>query len=170
MRLVPLIFGLLLLIPASLGCAQSGDAATIGEDPEWIAFETAMADTGASSRKIMVFVYTEWCGFCRRMFGTTFKDETVLGYLDQKFASVRINAEGNGEVALAEQTLTEAQVAQAMGVSGYPTIIFLDETGGYITRLPGYLPPEDYIDVLTFIGDDHYKSESFEEHLAHEDG
>jgi thioredoxin-related protein len=118
----------------------------------------------------MVFVYTEWCGFCRRMFNTTFKDQKVLGYLDEKFASVRINAESDGAVALPEQTLTESQVAQAMGVSGYPTIIFLDEKGGYITRLPGFLPPEDYIDVLTYIGDDHFKTESYEEHLAHGDG
>lgn len=167
-----LFLSMLLAVPASVGCAQSGTSAPAPESdaPNWVSFGSALDVAEADSQKIMVFVYTDWCGFCRRMNETTFKDHAVLSYLGEKFASVRINAESSAEVELPEQTVSEAQVAMALGASGFPTIIFMEADGRYITRLPGYVDPENYLEILTFIGENHYRDESFDEHLDHGKG
>ena len=163
-KLTPFALALILLFPLT-SSAQYGSDYDVTKSPDWTSLPDALKEASALDSKIMVFVYTEWCGYCRRMIQETFQDDNVLGYLGEEFQSVLINAESTEEVDLDGQVVTEAQLAQALGVSGFPTIIFMEPTGKYITRLPGYLEPSDYMCVLSYIGSDSYETVSYGEHL-----
>ncbi len=156
---------LLILLFSAAANAQSIDFDAVDKSPEWTPLPSALQEASAQDDKIMVFIYAEWCGYCRRMVHDTFQDDAVLNYLVDRFQSVRINAESDAEITLDGQVVTEAQLAQALGATGFPTVVFMEATGKYITHLPGYLEPSDYMCVLSFIGTGNYESLSYSEHL-----
>ena len=39
---------------------------------------------------------------------------------------------------------------------------FLDAAGNYITRLPGFVGPDEFLQVLRFIGTKAYESQTFD--------
>ena len=41
---------------------------------EWLTWDQAVAKMEKEPRKIMVDVYTDWCGWCKRMDASTFQD------------------------------------------------------------------------------------------------
>jgi len=156
----------LILLAFSLSAfGQSVDWDQAEKTPDWTSLPDALQEAATSDDKIMVFIYTEWCGYCRRMIHNTFQDDDVLDYLEEKFQSVRVNAESTEEVSLDGQVVTESQLAQALGAQGFPTVVFMEPTGKYITHLPGFLEPNDYLCVLSFIGSGNYESQSYGEHL-----
>lgn len=44
-------------------------------------------------RKIVVDVYTGWCGWCKRMDATTFAHPEVVKYANENFYAVKFDAE-----------------------------------------------------------------------------
>ncbi len=59
--------------------------------------------------------------------------------------------------------LSSAELAMGLGASGTPTTVFLDAHGDYITRLPGFVGPEEFLTVLRFIATEKYLKMTFEE-------
>lgn len=160
-----------LIVPVTISNAQSTDAPPNADTeplpgPTWVSLQSALSTAKVTDQKVMVFIYTDWCGYCRRMNNTTFVNEDVLSYLGEKFSAVRLNAESNEKVQMEDQTVTEAQLAMALGANGFPTTVFLEANGQYITRLPGYLEPQTYVDVLRYIGDNRYRTETYEEYMS----
>jgi thioredoxin-related protein len=155
----------LILLLSAAGNAQTNNSEVPEKAPNWISLPSALKEASAEDDKIMVFIYTDWCGYCRRMIQNTFQDDAVLSYLGDKFQTVRVNAESDNEIELDGQVVTEAQLAGALGATGFPTMVFMEPTGKYITHLPGYLEPSDYMCVLSFIGTGNYESMEYGEHL-----
>ncbi|MBK7335110.1 MAG: DUF255 domain-containing protein [Saprospirales bacterium] len=62
-------------------------------DLKWHTWEEAVAANKKEPRKILVDVYTDWCGWCKRMDATTFQDQTVMDYLKKNFYAVKLDAE-----------------------------------------------------------------------------
>jgi thioredoxin-related protein len=60
---------------------------------------------------------------------------------------------------------TEREFASELGVSGYPSTIFLTANGEPITIYPGFADPVKFQKVLSFIGEDHYAKMKFEEYV-----
>jgi thioredoxin-related protein len=61
--------------------------------------------------------------------------------------------------------MTSAEFAQAAGVTGYPTTLFMDENQKPITVVPGYSPPDKFVQILRYFGEDHYKTSQFQDYL-----
>ena len=57
------------------------------------------------------------------------------------------------------------QLAQGFGVTGYPTTIFLEPNGDAITSISGYIRANEFINIIKFVGGDHYKNMKWEEYL-----
>lgn len=54
----------------------------------WMSFEEAVAKSQKEPRKMFIDVYTDWCGWCKRMDATTFQDSIVAKYMGEKFYAV----------------------------------------------------------------------------------
>ena len=59
----------------------------------WLSFEDAVNSSQQEQRKIFIDVYTDWCGWCKKMDATTFSDPEVVEILQNKFYHVKFNAE-----------------------------------------------------------------------------
>ncbi len=147
----------------SMGIA--GDA---GHDLQWLSFDKGLAEAQKSDKKILVDVYTDWCGWCKRMDRDVYANDKVAGYLTQQYVLVKVNAESSEELHYKGKTYSEMDLAQAFKVTGYPTILFLDPDGNHITSLPGYVKADEFLGIVKFIGGDYYKTMKWEEYQKSE--
>ena len=87
-------------------------------------FEEAMTRAKAENKPLMVDVYATWCGPCKMMEKEVYTDPDVIAQ-SANWVSVKIDGEKRPDVA------------QAYGVTGYPTILFVSNTGKPFATLPG---------------------------------
>jgi len=146
----------LLLIPLLLWpVAAAAGAPGRAEPLSWLHWDQGMSEASATRRPILVDVYTDWCGWCKRMDRDVYAREDVREYLTRHFVLVKLNAESAEEGRLGERTFTARALAQQLRVSGYPTTIFLKANGEHIANVPGYVPAERFMTMLRYIGEDH---------------
>ena len=141
--------------------AGIGATATM-ETPGFEPFEKAMADAKSQNKLVMVDVYTTWCHWCQKLDEDVYPTPEVQKQLGMYFAAVKVNAESDAAHSFAGKQVTERQLASQWNVTGYPTILFLSPDGTVLDRLPGYMPPKDFANVLQYMGTGAYKTTSFE--------
>ena len=56
------------------------------------------------NRRVMVDMYTSWCGWCKVMDKKTFTDPNVVQYLNENFVLVKFNAERRNPVEFQGET------------------------------------------------------------------
>ncbi len=152
-------FALLLMV------ALAGEAFAGGEkgtELQWKPFAEGFAQAKKANKKVMVDVYTDWSGWCKRLDKDVYGNAKVAAYLNDHYVVVKLNAESSKEIVYKDTSYTERQFAQYFGVRGYPTIIFFDPSGEPITPLGGYVPPEKFLPIIKYIGEDFYKKMEFE--------
>ncbi|HCZ10066.1 MAG TPA: thioredoxin family protein, partial [Flavobacteriaceae bacterium] len=122
---------------------------------EWLTFEAALEAQKENPKKILMDVYTDWCGPCKLMDKKTFQNKDVAAYISEHYYAVKFNAEGQETINFFGNSFTNPnydpnrkgrnathQFTQFLGVKGYPTVIFISETGDLITPLVGYQNPQ----------------------------
>jgi len=134
-----------------------------GHEVKWREFAEGLEEAGEAEKLVLVDFYTDWCGWCKRMDRTTYRDSLVLDYLSRRYVPVKIDAESKSTTQYNGEAFTYRDIAGGFGVRSYPTTIFLESDGTPITTVPGYWKPEDFIIILHFIGDRHYKDTKFDE-------
>ncbi|MEM9261112.1 MAG: DUF255 domain-containing protein, partial [Bacteroidota bacterium] len=60
---------------------------------EWLSWEEAVARNEKAPRKFLVDVYTDWCGWCKKMDKQVFTDPKIEAYIKKNFYAVKLNAE-----------------------------------------------------------------------------
>ena len=89
----------------------------------------AMETAKAEDKIVVVDVYTDWCGWCKKMDRTIYADPVVVA-LSRQQIFVKVDAEDRGQ---------GQSFAQQMRVKGYPTTIFLDSRGNVLNVARGYI-------------------------------
>jgi thioredoxin-related protein len=149
---------LLLLIAAPMARSDAAVA--------WREWEPGLEEARKEDRPVLVDVYTEWCGWCKRMDRDVYSRPEVRAYLDRNFVTVKLDAAASKPGRYEGRLFTSRSLAARFGVTGYPTTVFLRPGGEYITRVPGYVPAERFLQVLRYIGEGHLdRGVSFEEFL-----
>lgn len=160
----------MLVLPASLAFGQA-TASSTAPGPTWLPLEDAVSAAEASGKKVLVDIYAPWCGWCRKMQAEVYTVPELLAYVNKHFETGRLNIDATEDTLVFKgYTLTSAQLATGLGAEGTPTTVFLDPKGDYITRLPGYVEEDDFMQVLRFIGTDAYREHTFQEFMAQEQG
>ena len=78
---------------------------------------------------VVVDVYTDWCGWCKKMDKTVYSDPAIVA-LSRQQVFVKVNAEDGGQ---------GQNFAEQMRVKGYPTTIILDGNGRVLNIAEGYI-------------------------------
>lgn len=138
---------------------------------KWMTLDEALELQKQSPKKIFMDVYTSWCGPCKMLDKRTFHNPDVVDYISQNYYAVKFNAEGNSTVNYKGKTYTNPNYKEElanrrnsphrftsyMRITGYPTLVFFDESGEFITPLVGYKTPQQLELFLKLFGTDKYK-------------
>ncbi len=132
---------------------------------DWLSYDEGLALAEKENKYVLIDFYTDWCGYCQKMERETYSKEEVKRILSENFVTVKVNAESNNKVREKGEEITERELARRYNVSGYPTIWFLESNQQRIALLPGFVPAEQFILVIKYIGEGWYKNISFEEYF-----
>ena len=160
MKFRTLMLAALLSLVPGFASASGGRA-----ELKWTSWDQGLKTAAASKRPMLVDVYTDWCGWCRRMDHDVYSRDDVREYLSRHFVAVRLDAESPSAVSYDSRRYTESSLAARFRVSGYPTTIFLKCDGTHLVNVPGYVPAEKFMKLVRYIGDGHMeRGESWEEY------
>tara|TARA_B100000683_G_C12505062_1_gene558872 strand:+ start:1700 stop:3121 length:1422 start_codon:yes stop_codon:yes gene_type:complete len=81
---------LFLIVSSSIGLAQKHSGPI-----HWLTLQEADSLYQTNPKPLFIDVYTDWCGWCKRMDATTFQDKSIANYLNTNFYPVKLNAETN---------------------------------------------------------------------------
>ncbi len=141
--------------------------ATPARAVDWRSWDDGLARAKSGKRFVVVDVYTDWCGWCRRMEADVYARRDVSEYLASKFVTVKLNAESGELVHVGERSMSARTLASQYRVTGYPTTIFLTPDGERLANLPGYVPADKFLLMLRYIGDGHMdRGEKWEDFVA----
>jgi thioredoxin-related protein len=123
--------------------------------PAWRSWDAGLREAGTRRRPVLVDVYTDWCGWCKRMDRDVYARADVQEYLARRFVTVKLNAESGDAARYRGRAYTSRTLAAQFGVTGYPTTMFLNAKGVHLGNVPGYSPPQDFLLLLRYVGDGH---------------
>lgn len=142
------------LLPAAFALLLAATPALAG-GVRWQGWDAGLAAAQSGKRYVLVDVYTDWCGWCKRMDRDVYARDDVSEYLNRRFVSVKLDAESAQPVHYQGEARTERGIASGFRVNSYPTTIFLNAKGEHLTNVPGYLPADRFLLLLRYIGDGH---------------
>ncbi|MEC3907063.1 thioredoxin fold domain-containing protein [Tamlana sp. 2201CG12-4] len=157
-------------------------ASTMAQEIKWVSLNEAIELQKKTPKKIMMDVYTNWCGPCKILDKKTFHDPEVVEYVSKNYYAVKFNGEGNEVVNYMDKSFSNPnynpqltnrrnsvhELARYLQIDAYPTIVFFDEKADLIAPIKGYqTPPQLELYLKMFGADDHKKITTQEEFNAY---
>ena len=140
------------------------------QEINWVTLEEAVKLQKKKPKKIMMDVYTSWCGPCKLLDKNTFGNKDVINYVNKHYYAVKFDAEGNDVITFKGKTIDNPKYDPAKAkrrnsthaltryfkVNAYPTIVFMDEEGKTLAPIRGYQKPDQIeLYLKMFKNDDH---------------
>ena len=127
-----------------------GSQPLLAEDLEWLTDAQAAKEQAKQENKYVLLDFTgsDWCGWCMRLKTEVFDKPEFAEFARAKLVLVEVDFPRRKEIANAQKQ-ANAELAQTYHITGYPTLIVLNQDGKPAGRL-GYVPggPTALIDKL----------------------
>ena len=138
------------------------------QEVNWLSFEEALELNKKNPKPIMIDLYTDWCGWCKRMDATTYKNEVIVKYINDNYYAVKMDGEGKEDITFKGRTFKFVQKGRSKyhelaaailnGKLSYPSTAFFDSKEQLIQSVPGYLVKERFEKILAYFSGDAYKN------------
>ena len=135
---------------------------------KWYTFEEAVELNKKEQRKIFIDVYTDWCGWCKKMDATTFTNPEIAKILNEQYYAVKFDAEQKEEITFKGQTFKfvpngrrgyhELAAALLNNKLSFPSVAYLNENNQVITAVPGYYTADRLEPVLKFFAENAFSA------------
>ncbi|MBU0987134.1 MAG: thioredoxin family protein [Proteobacteria bacterium] len=115
------------------------------ESIKWYRYDIGIDLAAAQKKKILVYFYTQWCPYCKKMDREVFSDPAVISFLNENFISIKVDMD------------KQKKLAVAFNVRGVPANWFLSDKGEKIGNIPGYVRTDMFMKLLKYVHSDGYK-------------
>ena len=96
-------------------------------------YEDALSKAKEAGKVVFIDFYTTWCAPCKMLDRSTWKDESVIAWLEENTVPLKIDAEA------------EVELARKYKVTVYPSLVFINPDGTEKDRLLGYRPADAFL-------------------------
>jgi len=125
------------------------------EGLSWYTIDDLDKMTDLGDKKVLVDMYTSWCGWCKVMDKKTFTDPEVVTYLNDNYVLIKFNAEQREPITFKGETFewikrgrngtNQLALKMMSGRAVYPTMVYLDPNREVIASVPGYKKPDQLL-------------------------
>ena len=140
----------------------------------WLSVDEATVKLEKEKRPVLIDLYTTWCGWCKQMDKKTYSNKAVAEYLNDKFYTVKFDAESRSPITWqgktynynAQYKINEFALYLAHGQLEFPTTIII-VPGEAPQAIPGYLEPRDIEPLVKYFGEGAYRTTGFDTYHNH---
>jgi thioredoxin-related protein len=139
----------------------------------WVTFEQAVELNKETPKPFLIDIYTDWCGWCKRMDQTTYENDILVQYINKNFHAVKLDGEQKEDITFKDYTFkfkpngrrgyNEFAAVLLNGKLSYPTTVFMNKELELLDRVPGYLNEKIMEQVTSYFADEKYKTEKWED-------
>ena len=135
----------------------------------WLTWEQAVEKNMKEKRKFVVDVYTDWCGWCKKMDKYTFQTDFIADYINKNYYAIKFNAEQKADITFrgkeykyvsnfGRRGYHELASEILNGRMSYPTVVFIDENLNVIQPIPGYQDAATFEMIMIYFAENHFRS------------
>lgn len=122
------------------------------EGIKWLGFNEGYEIAKKKNKIMIIDVYTDWCGWCKRMDRDAYAKEEISKIVNKDYVPVKFNPEIEGVKYLYNgKTYTGQQLAGVLSnfqINGYPTTIFAYPKKNITEIVVGYKNAEQLKPIL----------------------
>ena len=138
---------------------------------QWLDFAQLEQAMQKSPKYIFIEVETDWCVYCKMLNKTTFTKKQVIETLNKSFYAIKLNAEKPQKIRFAGNDYPFVTQSNGQGIQGlvlalkaqsYPSLLVLSPDYKVIHRHNGYVKAKKLAPLLTYLGEEKYKQQTWE--------
>lgn len=149
-----LIFLSFLFILNNFSCAKEKEENK--KRIKYYSYSKGLKEAKKTKKYILIYFHSKRCPWCRILEKDLEENEKIKEYLAQNFVMMKVDAD------------TDIEVGIKYRIRGVPTIWVLEPDGSPIGPVPGYVPSEEFYQLLKYIKSGNYKKISFTEYQEKE--
>ena len=145
------------------------------QEIKWLTIEEVESAIKKEPKKVLIDVYTDWCGWCKKMDATTFTDPQITEYVNKNYYCVKLDGEDKNTLTFkgvafkfidqGRRGYHELAARFLKGKMSYPSLVFLDEDLVVLQVMKGFRTAKELLPVLTFLGDNIYKKSNWTDYI-----
>ncbi len=107
-------------------------------DTAWTPVSDLAKKLAAEPRPVIVELYANWCGWCKKMDKTTFADPEIADLANSSVYLVKINGETTDTFTFLGKETNGKEIVKSLEIQGYPTFILVDQEQEKMEIVAGY--------------------------------
>lgn len=158
----------ILSLTIGLSINLNAQAPVTQEKINWMSWDEASEAMSKQKKKIFIDVYTDWCGWCKKMDASTFLDPGVVSYMNNKYYAVKLDAEMKDTIRWNNMDFINPNPSGRRSTHtfaaslldnrlSYPSFVILDENFSRVHLMAGFKQPEALLGNLIFFGSDQHQ-------------
>jgi len=156
----------LTLLPVQLS-AQPAEDTLIRWDND---LEHAMNQAFIHNQHLLVYVYSDYCGYCSLLNTKGLRDSSVIDLLNNRLVSVKLDAMGQAPIWFKGSRYRYNQAARVHelayllldGQLEYPAWVVMNRKGEIVAEVHGYFEPDDLYKLLLYFAESAYMTQTWE--------
>jgi thioredoxin-related protein len=125
----------------------------------------ALASDSTSGKITALYFFKPGCPYCRMLDSGPLKDPAVIKELST-LEWVRVKTTGGTPIDHLGAKVSQRELAVRHGVNLTPTVAFVTPDGKIIATIRGFFETPDFLEMVKYVTEGHYKKETFEAYIA----
>jgi len=174
-----LAVAMLTISPAMMAKKDPPAAKAPAEEIHWItSIDELQVKMQQAPKKVIVDMYTGWCGWCKKMDADTYTNPALVKYVNNNYYAVKLDAERQDTIHFQGKDFFFAPQYRANGFAlellkdllskggqlSYPQTVFMLENFQSPTPVPGYRTVAEMEMFLTYFGDNAYRRQPWDQY------